>query len=82
MVGYQLPSMEKMGNSMLPKIAAATKVKALELLKPWASFNIILDIWSSKQMMGSIGFKCQANTQDYELVHVFLEAHDWQTNSS
>ncbi len=33
-------------NSMLPKIAAATKVKALEFLKTCTSFNIILDIWS------------------------------------
>jgi hypothetical protein len=72
MVGYQLPSMEKMRNSMLPKIAAATKEKALQLLKTCTSFNIILDIWSSKQMMGYIGFKCQAVTLDYELVHVFL----------
>ena len=36
----------KIMNSMLPKIAAATKVKALELLKTCTSFNIILDIWS------------------------------------
>ena len=54
----------KIVNSMLPKIAAATKVKTLELLKTCTSFNIILDIWSLKQMMGYIGFKCQAVTQD------------------
>lgn len=55
----------KIKKSMLPKIAAATKVKALELLKTCStSFNILLDIWSYKQMMGYIGFKCQAVTQD------------------
>ena len=36
----------KIKKSMLPKIAAATKVKALELLKACTSINIILDIWS------------------------------------
>ena len=37
----------KIKKSMLPKISAATKVKALELLKTCStSFNIILDIWS------------------------------------
>ena len=37
----------KIKKSMLPKIPAATKVKALELLKTCStSFNIILDIWS------------------------------------
>lgn len=72
MAGYKIPSTERMRNVMLPKLAAATKQRSLELLKSCTSFNIILDIWSSKQMMGYIGFKCQAVTQDYELVHVFL----------
>ncbi|KAK4013504.1 hypothetical protein OUZ56_026058 [Daphnia magna] len=52
MSGYKLPSTERMRNVMLPKLVAATKQRSLELLKSCTSLNIILDIWSSKQMMG------------------------------
>ncbi|KZS06790.1 Uncharacterized protein APZ42_029636 [Daphnia magna] len=52
MAGYKLPSTERMRNVMLPKLVAATKQRSLELLKSCTSLNIILDIWSSKQMMG------------------------------
>ncbi|KZS20871.1 Uncharacterized protein APZ42_012328 [Daphnia magna] len=59
-----LPSIERMRNSKLPKLAGAIKQLALELLKTCTSFNIITDIWSSKKMMGYIEFQCQAVMQD------------------
>ena len=72
MPGYQLPGIERMRNSIIPSIVHATKSELIKIIKESTSFTIILDIWSSKSMMGFIGFTCHAVTNTFERYTLFL----------
>lgn len=72
MPGYQLPGIERMRNGIIPSLVHATRCKLLKIIKDSSSFTIILDIWSSKSMMGFIGFTCHAVTKTFERYILFL----------
>nr|CAH0112994.1 unnamed protein product [Daphnia galeata] len=72
MPGYQLPGIERMRNSIIPSIVHASKSELIKIIKESTSFTIILDIWSSKSMMGYIGFTCHAVTKAFERYTLFL----------
>ncbi len=61
-----------MRNSIIPSIVHATKSEMIKIIKESTSFTIILDIWSSKSMMGFIGFTCHAVTKTFERYTLFL----------
>ncbi|KAK4028077.1 hypothetical protein OUZ56_017257 [Daphnia magna] len=52
--GYKLPGIERMRYKIIPDIFHTTRDKLMKIIKESTSFTIILDIWSSKSMMGYI----------------------------
>ncbi|KZS05463.1 Uncharacterized protein APZ42_031370 [Daphnia magna] len=52
--GYKLPGIERMRYKIIPDIVHTTRDKLMKIIKESTSFTIILDIWSSKSMMGYI----------------------------
>ncbi|KZS01882.1 Uncharacterized protein APZ42_001315, partial [Daphnia magna] len=70
--GYELPSAQRVRNTLIPDLEATVKKRVREKLAKCSSFSVILDIWSSKNMSGYIGFTCQAVTTDFELFNCFL----------
>ncbi|KZS17098.1 Uncharacterized protein APZ42_017051, partial [Daphnia magna] len=56
MNGYQLPGIDRMRNKLIPSVMDKTRLEVRKILQASTSFTIILDIWSSKDMFGSIGF--------------------------
>jgi hypothetical protein len=61
-----------MRNKIIPDIVHTTRDKVMKIIKESTSFTIILDIWSSKSMMGYIGFTCHAVTKEFERYTLFL----------
>ncbi|KAI9557283.1 hypothetical protein GHT06_017108 [Daphnia sinensis] len=49
-----------------------TRLDVMKILQASTSFTIILDIWSSKNMFGFIGFTCVCVNKEYEKRIVFL----------
>lgn len=71
-MGYKLPSVERMRNSLIPNIVDRTKQKAMAIIDQCTCFTIILDIWSSKNMDGYIGFQLIGVSKYFERYHIFL----------
>lgn len=72
MEGYKLPGVEKMRNKLIPSLVSVTKQEVLKIILACLSFTIMLDIWSSKNMMGYIGFVCNCVNSDFERFTIFL----------
>ena len=72
MPDYKIPSPETVRYTNLPQIFKAAKERIFRKLAACVSFSIIIDIWSSKSMLGYIGFSCSAVTADFEIVNCFL----------
>lgn len=72
MLGYRLPGVERMRNQLIPEAEQMTKLAVLKIINKATSFTIILDIWSSRNMMGFIGFTIIVVTRDFERHTLFL----------
>ena len=71
MPDYSIPCPETMRKT-LPQVYKAAKDRIFHKLAACVSFSIIIDIWSSKSMLGFIGFTCFAVTPDFGLINCFL----------
>ncbi|KZS05305.1 Uncharacterized protein APZ42_031554 [Daphnia magna] len=69
--GYQLPSTQRVRNTLISDLKATLKKQVMEKIMKFSRFTTILDIWSSNNMSGCIGFTCQAVTTDFELLNCF-----------
>lgn len=56
MPGYKLPSVTTMRNTIIPRVGFMTKEVVRRILEKCTCFTVIVDIWSSKNMQGYIGF--------------------------
>ena len=73
MIGYQLPSVSRMRNKLIPSVMDKTRLEVMKILQASTSLTIILDIWSSKNMFGFIiGFTCMCVNKEFERRMVFL----------
>ena len=72
MIGYQLPSLSRMRNKLIPSVMDKTRLEVMKILQASTSLTIILDIWSSKNMFGFIGFTCMCVNKEFERRMVFL----------
>lgn len=64
--------METVRYKYLPEVYSKARQTIQNKLKDAAVVCIILDIWSSKNMMGFIGFSCSTVTNDFERQNMFL----------
>lgn len=67
-----LPSKDTMQNTHLPHAVNLTRIKILAIINESTCFTIILDIWSSRNMQGYIGFEVVCVTKSFERYHLFL----------
>lgn len=72
MAGYRLPGLERLRNKLIPATAESTKKKLWKILIGCTSFTVVLDIWSSKSMMGFIGFTLICVNREFERFTIFL----------
>lgn len=72
MVGYRLPSLERLRNKLLPCTVESTKKILRKLIMSGTSFTVVLDIWSSKSMMGFIGFTLIGVNREFVRFNIFL----------
>jgi hypothetical protein len=72
MIGYQLPSVSRMRNKLIPSVMDKTRLEVMKILQASTSISIILDIRSSKNMLGFIGLTCMCVKKEFERRMVFL----------
>lgn len=72
MQGYSLPYPDQMRLKLIPDVFHQTKAVVAKKLLECTACSIILDIWSSKSMMGFVGFNLAGVTADYDRILVFL----------
>ena len=72
MIGYQLHSVRRMRNKLIPSVMDKTRLEVMKILQASTSLTIILDIWSSKNMFGFIGFTCMCVNKEFERRVIFL----------
>lgn len=71
-LGYSLPSVHVMRNVLIPARYAKVKQLIKDKLSACTAITIILDIWSSKSMVGYIGFTCSGVLKTFEPFRCFL----------
>lgn len=72
MLGYKLPWPETMRNSILPSLVMQLRMKIVEILSNCSALSLILDIWSSRMMMGFLGFVVCGVNNDFSRFNIFL----------
>lgn len=70
--GYSLPSVHVMRNALIPARYAKVKELIKDKLSACIAITIMLDIWSSKSMVGYIGFTCSGVLKTFEPFRCFL----------
>jgi hypothetical protein len=63
---YQIPSVERMRDTLLPNLFKKTKEAVQNKLSQASSVAMIMDIWSSKSMEGYIGLSASFVTDSFE----------------
>lgn len=70
---YNIPSYEKMRDTIIPSIYERTAEVVKTVLKSWDVVTIMLDLWSSNSMAGFMGVSCSSVTADYVPFTCFFE---------
>ena len=63
---YQIPSVERIRDTLLPNLFNKTKEAVQNKLSQATSVAMIMDIWSSKNMEGYIGLSASFLTDSFE----------------
>lgn len=67
-----MPCPQRLRNSLIPAFYEERKAKLMTKLTECTALTIILDIWSSKNMLGFIGFSCQGVSSNFDPFNSFL----------
>ncbi|XP_045034373.1 uncharacterized protein LOC123475567 [Daphnia magna] len=77
---YNIPSYEKIRDTIIPSIYARTAVVVKTVLKSCDVVTIMLDLWSSNSMVGFMGVSCSSVTADYVPFTCFLNMKEMPSN--
>ncbi|KZS10217.1 Uncharacterized protein APZ42_025370 [Daphnia magna] len=77
---YNIPSYEKMRDTIIPSIYARTAEVVKTVLKSCNVVTIMLDLWSSNSMVGFMGVSCSSVTADYVPFTCFLNMKEMPSN--
>ncbi|KAI9552615.1 hypothetical protein GHT06_020482 [Daphnia sinensis] len=77
---YNIPSYEKMRDTIIPSIYARTAEVVKTVLKSCDVVTIMLDLWSSNSMVGFMEVSCSSVTADYVPFTCFLNMKEMPSN--
>jgi hypothetical protein len=77
---YQLPSYERMRDTLIPHLYEKVATTVKKRLASSPACSVMMDLWSSKSMEGFLGESCSAVTCDYEPFPAFLSLREMPKN--